>query len=308
MSCRVAAVVVAYSSNAELPRCLGSLEGRVEEAVVVDNCPGAPVPPGLRAAHPWVNWIDNPSNRGFAAGVNQGVAATSAPFVLLMNPDCELLTRLDGLLESCRPARVAGAGGLLINLDGSPQAGFMARSFPTAWTLAFEVLGVNRFWQGNPVNRRFRLRGLDPGAEIRVDQPAGAFLMLKRQALNAVGGLDEEFRPAWFEDVDLCRRLCDAGFTLLYSPAASARHVGGHAVEQLPMPSRLNAWYGGLLRYAEKHLSQRAHGHVRAAVLLGLALRRAYCVAGGGSSADARAYGSLCRLVRRGFPRRFDAP
>lgn len=308
MSCRVAAVVVAYASNAELPRCLESLEGRVEEAVVIDNCPDVPVPAGLRAAHSWVRWLDNSANRGFAAGVNQGIAATSAPFVLLLNPDCELLTGVDGLVEACRPAQVAGAGGLLVNPDGSPQAGFMARSFPTAWTLAFEVLGLNRVWQGNPVNRRFRLCGLDPAAELRVDQPAGAFLMLKRQALEAVGGLDEGFHPVWFEDVDLCRRLYDAGFTLLYTPRASARHVGAHAVEKLPMPSRLNAWYGGLLRYAEKHFSHRAHSPVRAAVLLGLALRRAYCVAGGGSSADARAYGSLFRLVRREFPRRVDAP
>ncbi len=308
MSWPVAAVVVAHSSNAELHPCLSSLRGKVEEAVVVDNCPGARAPPALRAAHPWVKWLDNPSNRGYAAGVNQGVAATSAPFVLLLNPDCELLTGLDGLVEACRPERVGGAGGLLVNPDGTPQAGFMARSFPTPWALAFEALGLNRAWPGNPVNRRFRLRRLDPAVECKVDQPAGAFLMLRRRALDAVGGLDERFRPAWFEDVDLCRRLCDAGYALRYTPLASARHVGGHSVGRLSPQVRLNAWYGGLLRYAEKHFSHRAYRRVRVAVLLGLALRRAYCVAGGGSSEDADAYGRLFRLVRCGFPRRFEAP
>lgn len=307
MKCPVAAVLVAYSSNAELPRCLASLEGKVAEAVVVDNCPAARVPPGLRAAHSWVNWIDNPCNGGFAAGVNQGVAATSSPFVLLLNPDCELLTGLGGLMDACRRDGVAGAGGMLVNPDGSPQVGFMARSFPTAWTLAFEALGLNRVWRANPVNRRFRLRRMDPATECQVDQPAGAFLLLRRRCLEAVGGLDEEFHPAWFEDMDLCRRLYDAGYTLRYTPRASARHDGGHSVKQLSLPSRLKAWYGGLLRYAQKHLSHRAFSQVRVAVLLGLALRQALCVAGGRFSSDARAYGCLFRLIRCGFPSRFNA-
>lgn len=308
MSCPVAAVVVAHASNEELPDCLAALRAKVEEAVVIDNCPSARVPPGLRQAHPWIKWLDNSANRGFAAAVNQGVAATRAPFVLLLNPDCELLTGLDGLVEACGAERVAGAGGLLVHPDGSPQTGFMARSLPTPWALAFEALGLNRIWRANPVNRRFRLRDLDPAVEREVEQPAGAFLMLRRQALEAVGGLDEGFRPAWFEDVDLCRRLYDAGYTLRYTPRASARHGGGHSVAKLSLQTRLNAWYGGLLRYADKHFSRGSCSRVRLAVLLGLALRKVYCVAGGGSVADAGAYGCLFRRVRCGFPRRFKAP
>ena len=75
-----------------------------------------------------MTWIDNQENCGFAGAVNQGVAATSAPFVLLLNPDCQLLSRVEGLVEACRPPDVAGAGGLLVNMDGSPQTGFFARS------------------------------------------------------------------------------------------------------------------------------------------------------------------------------------
>ena len=302
MSSPVAAVIVAYASNAELPRCLEALHGKVAETVVIDNCAAAPVPAALRASRPRVAWIDNSSNRGFAAAVNQGVEASTAPLVLLLNPDCELVTGLEGLVEACSIKGVAGAGGLLVDPSGFPQTGFFARSLPTPSALAFEALGMNRIWPGNPVNRRFRLRSLDPGIESEVEQPAGAFLMLRREALQAVGGLDEGFGPVWFEDVDLCRRLRNAGYALRYTPRAVARHLGGHAVGKLSLQSRLVAWYGGLLRYAKKHFSHGAYCRVRVAVLVGLALRKLYCLAGGGSSADSDTYGCVFRLARQGFP------
>ena len=302
MSSPVAAVIVAYASNAELPGCLESLRGQVAETVVIDNCAAEPIPAALRQSHPEVVWIDNPSNLGFAAGVNQGVEASSSPLVLLLNPDCELVTGLEGLVESCGSDGVAGAGGLLVDPTGLPETGFFARSLPTPSALAFEALGLNSIWPSNPVNRRYRLRSLDPGAESEIEQPAGAFLMLRREAFRAVGGMDEGFRPVWFEDVDLCRRLRDARYDLRYTPRAIARHRGGHAVRRLSLQARLIAWYGGLLRYAKKHFSLGAYRRVRVAVLVGLALRKLHCLAGGGSSADSNTYGRVFRLVYRGFP------
>ena len=304
MSCPVAAVIVAHDSNAELPACLAAVRARVAEAVVIDNCPESPVAGALKREHAWARWIDNGENRGFAAAVNQGVAATSAPYVLLLNPDCVLRTGLEGMVEACRVPEVAGAGGLLLDPAGRPQSGFASRSLPTPWTLAFEALGLNRAWPGNPVNRRYRLRSLDPGRESEVPQPAGAFLLLKRAALAAVRGMDEAYWPAWFEDVDLCRRLYDAGFSLRHTPSAVALHSGGHSVNRLPLPARLDAWYGGLLRFAAKHFSRGAYRRVRAAVLVGLLLRKLSCRLRGGSVADAAAYGSAFRRLRGGCPER----
>ncbi len=307
MTCPVAAIVVAYESIEELPACLAALEGRVSQAVVVDNAPSRSATPQLRERHSWAVWIDNAGNRGFAGAVNQGVVVTSEPYVLLLNPDCELLTGLDALVEACQRDGVAGAGGLLTHPGGTPQLGFNARSLPTPWALVFEVLGINRIWKRNPVNRRYRLLDLEPGRECEVQQPAGAFLMLRRDALQAVGGLDERFHPVWFEDVDLCRRFRDAGFALLYVPRAVARHAGGHAVGRLPVQARMKAWYGGLLRYAEKHYPRGIFRCVRFAVLVGLVLRQRYCTVRGGPSATADAYRATYRFVRIGFPRRADA-
>ena len=304
MNPEVAAIIVAYRSHAELPGCLEALRGMVGEAVVVDNGAGSSAPAGIRRAHPWVRWVDNHENRGFAAAVNQGVAATSAPLVLLLNPDCQALSGVEALVEACRPSDVAGAGGLLVNTDGSPQTGFFARSLPSAWTLAFEATGLNGVWKRNPVNLRYRLQDLDPATGRDVEQPAAAFLMLRREALEAVGGLDEAFYPAWWEDVDLCRRLRDAGYRLRFAPRAIARHIGGHSFRNLSLRERLEAWYGGMLRYAEKHYPQRTYRRVRLGVLAGLALRSIYFCSRRLSCAEAGSYRYVLRRVRSGLPSR----
>ena len=282
-----------------LPACLASLEGRVAEAVVIENFPGRPGPgPELRNRYAWVRWIDNEINRGFAGAVNQGVAATSEPYVLLLNPDCELSTGLDPLVASCGTGGAAAAGGLLLGLDGAPQIGFHVRSLPSPRALVFEALGINRTWRRNPVNRRYRRLDLNPGLAAEVEQPAGAFLLVRRDAFAAVGGMDEGFHPAWFEDVDLCRRLRDAGFALRYAPGAVARHVGGHAVASLGLQARLRAWYGGMLRYAEKHFARGDYRRVRLAVLVGLALRTFRSLARGERREAVDAYLDAIRFVR----------
>lgn len=304
MSCPVAAIVVAFESGRVLPACLAALEGKVSRAVVVDNSRTRSACPQLRERHSWVTWIDNDSNRGLAGAVNQGVAATTEPFVLLLNPDCELQTGLGPLVEACRLEGVAGASGVLEDLDGNPQIGFLARSLPTASALVFEVLGINRIWRGNPVNRHYRLLGLDPSREREVQQPAGAFLMLRRDALRAIGGMDENFHPVWFEDVDLCQRFHDARYVLRLVPAAVARHHGGHSVGNLPLQARLEAWYGGLLRYAEKHYPWNKYRWVWFSVVVGLNLRKLVSLTGGESSANASAYEAARWSIKRAFPKR----
>ena len=302
MSRHVSAIVVAYKSGPLLEPCLNALVGRVAETVVVDNCPEARSGKHLRGRFPRVMWIDNGDNRGFAAAVNQGVAATDSPFVLLLNPDCELVTGLGDLVRAVQEPGVAGAGGLLVDLDGFPQSGFFARSLPTPAALAFEALGLNRLWPSNPANRRYRMLGMDPLAARDIEQPAGAFLLLKRSCLESLGGMDEGFRPVWFEDVDLCKRLLDAGYRMRYVPAVVARHAGGHAVATLTDSRRLDAWYGGLLRYAGKHLPRSSRVWVRVAVIAGLALRAARGCYLSGAASGASAQIAMLRRVASGFP------
>ncbi len=139
--------------------------------------------------------------------------------------------------------------------------------------LVFEVLGLNRIWPGNPVNRKYRCLDLNPDEPAEVEQPAGAFLMVGRAVWEKLGGFDEAFRPVWFEDVDFLKRARDAGYRIRYVPSVVARHQGGHAVRRLAWGCRQACWYGSLLRYACKHLSRRARRGVSVAVVLGFTAR-----------------------------------
>lgn len=255
----VGIVIVTYNSQEVIGDCLDAcLRCGGVRVVVVDNNSKDDTLDQVRR-RPGVRLVANRNNRGFAGACNQGIALLDTRLVLLLNPDAVLVSGFKSLAEAVGQAGFAAAGGRLTNADGTTQAGFNVRGFPTAWTLSFEALGLNSLWPGNPVNRRYR-----PGVSdleqtdldhTDVDQPAGAFLMIRKAAWEAIGGFDEGFHPVWFEDVDFCLRLRRQGFRIAYVPSAVARHRGGHSADKLTFAARQLYWYGSLLRYAAKHFS-----------------------------------------------------
>jgi N-acetylglucosaminyl-diphospho-decaprenol L-rhamnosyltransferase len=291
---RVAIVVVTHQSAEFIGSCLDSIASLPDvEVVVIDNASTDSTCGKVSGRS--VRLIANPHNAGFAAAVNQGVRATSAPLILLLNPDARLETGLESLIAYFDNPKTGGAGGLLIGQDGSPQTGFMARSLPRPAALAFEVLGINRLWPRNPVNWHYRCLGKDPMASAFVDQPAGAFFMFRRTAWQQLGGFDERFWPIWFEDVDFCARLRSAGFAVRYEPAARAFHQGGHSFETIPTAIREKYWYGSLLKYAAKHYHPIALVGICLAVMAGAAGRAVRAFPQGGLRVFA-VYGAVIRL------------
>jgi len=292
---RTAAIVVTHNSAEVIGRCLDACRNAgAAEIVVVDNASSD----ATVAAAGGVRLIANPENRGFAAAVNQGVRATAAPFLLLLNPDAELLDPVENLERTCSQPGVAAAAGLLVGEDGKPQKGFTVRRLPTAAALVFELLGLNRLWPSNPVNRRYRCLDLDLAQEQDVEQPAGAFFMFRRDAWQELGGFDEGFYPVWFEDVDFCRRLADAGRRVRLAPSVRARHEGGHCFRGISRRDRMVWWHRSLLEYTSRHFSAGARWMVCGAVLTSAILRM---VTGmfteSGSGGTIRAYGKVFSLA-----------
>jgi GT2 family glycosyltransferase len=294
-----AIIIVTFNSAEHIAECLRSVQG-LGEVIVVDNASTDKTCEVVRRTDPAVRLIANSANHGFAAAVNEGVRATDRPFILLLNPDAMLKLGLGALVAECSRTDVGAAGGKLVDSAGRPQIGFNVRGFPTAWSLAFEVLSLNRFWSSNPVNRRYRCLDLDPERSQDVDQPAGAFLMVRREVLRKVGGLDERFHPVWFEDVDLCLRIRQAGYRIRYVPECVAEHRGAHSIPFMPVKQRYLAWYGNLLRFTHKHLSKGTYRRLYGLVSIGLFLRWVYCLVGAGSSQEREAYQSVIRLLLGG--------
>jgi len=280
----VATVIVTYLSGDHIDACVRSAPGPVW---VIDN---SPEPQTGATEH-------HPENLGFAGGVNRGFVLSKEPLVLVLNPDCILLTGVDAMVAEFADEQVGAVGGRLVDAQRRTQTGFTVRRFPTPGALACEVLGVNRLWPGNPVNRRYRCLDLDLSQGQAVDQPAGAFLMVRRAAFEAVGGLDESFYPVWFEDVDFCKRLKAAGWKVRYTPEAIAQHAGGHSVGRLDPTSKTVAWYGSLLGYSGKHFSRSGRWLVAAAVALAALPRGAIQAVQQGCVSPLRAHGRVARLA-----------
>ncbi|MBX9602509.1 MAG: glycosyltransferase family 2 protein [Bryobacteraceae bacterium] len=300
----LAVVVVTYNSEEVIGVCLDALEGL--PVLVIDNASSDRTVCAVRGravAGQRLRILENVENVGFAAAVNQGFQGTNAGAVLILNPDVKLLTPLKPLLEACQRSGIA-AGMLVGASSGEPQRGFTIRRFPTPWTLVFEVFGLNRIWPGNPVNRRYRY--LDRNCELpgMVEQPAGAFLAVRRDVWASTGGFDEGFWPAWFEDVDFLKRANDLGFPAEYCPEVRAEHIGGHSVNKLPETLRKRNWYSNLLRYATKHYREIPYRAVCGAVALASLPRMVAGMIAERSVGPFASYGAVVRLAtRRAFAR-----
>jgi GT2 family glycosyltransferase len=290
-------VIVTYNSEAEIGASLDAALGTGAEVVVVDN---ASVDGTIaEIARRGVRLIANPANRGFAAAVNQGFRVLSSPYILLLNPDAVIQAGLEDLREACDLPGAGAAGGRLMGVDGRPQTGFMVRQFPTPVTLVFEALLLNRIWPNNPPNRRYRGLDLDYSTRFPVEQPAGAFLMVRRAVWQEVGGFDEEFFPLWFEDVDFCRRLADRGYRSYYVPNAVVKHAGGHSIPRISVEMRRFYWYRSLLRYSVRHFRPWSFRAVCLAVVTGSILRMIVELAFERSLQPMAAYGKVVRLASR---------
>ncbi len=242
-----------------------------------------------------VTLIANSENLGFAAAVNQGVRASGADFLLLLNPDATLLTAVDKLIAASE--KYGLAAGKLVDSNGVPQAGFTLRRFPTPAALCFELFGLNRLWRSNPVNRKYRYLSRNLEQAGLVEQPAGAFLAFRRDVWEKLGGFDESFRPVWFEDVDFCRRAIDSGYQIQYIPDVVARHRGGHSIAKVPAGCRAVYWCASLIRYASKHFRGPGYRAVCAAVALSSFPRMVAGMILARSLAPIRFYGRIVRFA-----------
>ena len=204
-------------------------------------------------------------NLGFGGGANLGVKQASGELVLILNPDVVLTEgALGSLLEGFR--RHPEAGGLIPRLrgpGGEPQHRWQLRRLPSPGTLVAQALGLPA--GGGAAG--------EPASGSPVEQPAAAALALRRDVFEAMGGFDEDFYPAWFEDVDLARRLADRGQRLVYWPEAQASHELGASVPALGYGRFLWAYHRNLLRYLGKHHGGAWGALARMSLLAGLILR-----------------------------------
>jgi len=269
---RVLAVLVSWNSAAHLGDAIRSLPPGLP-AVVVDNASTDGSAEVARGAGARV--IRAERNLGFGPACNLGAReGGTSEAVLFLNPDAALLDgvrSLETLLaELDNDASVAAVAPALL---GNGQELFQLRRFPTALSLAREAFLVNRLWPENAGLLHERYLDRPREEPFDVEQPAGAALLVRRSAFEAIGGFDPAFAPAWFEDVDLCARLWKSGRRIRYVPSARATHVGGMTMNALPYRDYLPLYTRNLFRYLDRHGSPAFRAVARLTIGTGALLR-----------------------------------
>lgn len=249
-------VIVNWNSGSYLLHLLESLESLRDEVVkilVVDN--GSTDSSQFAASgDKTVELRQFQDNQGFARAANLGIGATDSQYVLLLNPDIRILPetvrRLSEEME--KSPRLGIACGALIGESGEPQESFQLRSLPTITSVLMETLFIDEvlhFFKRSGEASQLTLQR-EP---FEVEQPAAAFWLMRRDAWKEIGGFDENFFPAWFEDVDFCKRLSATSWKIVCFPQWSTIHRGGLSLQHLSYERFLEVYYSNLLKYWKKH-------------------------------------------------------
>jgi N-acetylglucosaminyl-diphospho-decaprenol L-rhamnosyltransferase len=305
----ISILIVTWNSERWIERCLRSIPaacaGLRFEVIVYDNASEDSTL--QRVPSEDIRIVRGVANDGFAAGTNRAFSGSRGKYVFLLNPDCELAPgAVTSLMEfMASHPNAAAAAPLLEGDSGDSQRNFQLRRLPTVAALAAEALLFDKIFPKNRVTSNYRYHDLDLSKPQRVEQPAAAALLVRRDVFDEVGPLDEHFSPAWFEDVDYCRRLAEAGKELYVVPAARARHYGGASLDHMPYGRFIDLWYRNMFRYAQKWFSRGQAEALRWAIIAGMMMRCCATFAGfrNGSKSRWEAFRAYKTVLKKAISR-----
>jgi len=259
----VAVVIVNYNVRHFLEQCLQSVrraaQGLAVQVFVVDNASTDDSLSTL-ARFPDVTLLANEENVGFARANNQAIRQSSAPFILLLNPDTLIPEdTLSLCLEyATQHPRVGCIGARMIDGGGEflPES---KRGFPGPWVSFTKMSGLSKLAPASAQLNGYYLGHLDEHDEHTVDVLPGAFMFLRRSALQAVGGgLDEDYFM-YGEDVDLSYCIQQAGYVNVYFPEVTILHYKGESTRKRSM-QYVRTFYGAMATFSRKHVETSANG------------------------------------------------
>ena len=245
---KLSVIIVSYNVRPYLEQCLQSvqraLEGIEGEVFVVDNYSDDDSVKTIREQYPWVRLIENQENLGFAKANNQAIRQSQADYVLLLNPDTVVAEdTIRGVLMFMDEHPKAGGAGVMMCYEDGTRAPESRRALPTPWVAALKMLGFTK---------RYYMSYLPWDQPCRIEVVSGAFCLLRHEALNAVGLLDEDFFM-YGEDIDLSYRLLKGGWENWYLPY-SIIHYKGRSTQKSDY-RYVHVFYQAMLIFFQKHYS-----------------------------------------------------
>lgn len=281
----VSIIIVSWNTSDYLERCLAAIPraaaGLTIEIIVVDNGSTDGTQAMLAEKFPRVRVIQNPENLGFGRANNVGAWASQGRTILLLNSDCELqASALEAMVSALdRDPSLGAVFCRLLNPDGTLQPSVHS-SFLSPWSTIGDLFFLSSLRYAvyrTPVLHRWLLWGtVRAHAEAHdVAWGGGACLLIRRAVLEATGGFDERFFM-YYEDLDLCKRIRDAGYRLRYLPGPTAVHHWGVSTSQRPSVM-LQESHRSRISYFEKHFPGWGGSVARWTALRELEIRRLAC-------------------------------
>ena len=265
-------IIVNYNGGQLVRDCLDRLWPELRpgwEVFLVDNASRDRSADGLERAYPGLSVIRNADNVGFARANNQAMRLATGAYVLLLNPDVAITRGATSTalayLESHQDVSILGHKILLPDGRLDPAA---RRSFKTPETYLYKVTGLSRVFPRHRRFGRYYLSYLDEDAVTDVDSIVGAFMLIRRSVIDAIGMLDERFFM-YCEDEDWCWRAKQAGGRVVYHPGLVVHHRKGSSTRTVPIRMAYH-WHRSLFLYHRKNIAPRHSTLANAGVYAGI--------------------------------------
>ncbi|HPI45939.1 MAG TPA: glycosyltransferase, partial [Tenuifilaceae bacterium] len=249
-------IIVNYNVKHFLEQCLMSVHSALKdidaEVFVVDNASSDDSCSMVKQKFPTVKLIENYQNVGFSKANNQAIAQSQGKYILLLNPDTvvqeDTFTKCIAFMNSH-----SDAGAITVKMiDGKgnylPES---KRGFPSPWVSFFKIFGLTSLFPKSKIFARYYLGHLDKNATNQIDVLPGAFMFIKKEALNKSGLLDEQFFM-YGEDIDLSYRITQAGYKNYYYPECQIIHYKGESTKKGSLNYVL-IFYKAMIIFAKKH-------------------------------------------------------
>lgn len=254
----LSAVIVTWNSEKEIEKCLESVAAASKEIkseiIVIDNNSEdrtQEVVMDMIKSNSGIKFIQNNDNKGYTKACNQGLEIAAGENILLLNPDTILNSScIELLIKKLNSDSKTGAvAPQLLNPDSTIQ--FSCRTFPEYRDLFFEMTLISSLFSKSRFFSRWKMNYFSHNIESPVDQPMAAALMIKRDVLLTAGNFDERYNM-FFNDVDLCKKIHDKGYKIIFYPEAKIIHEKGISIYK-DRERMIKVWSEDCLKYFRKY-------------------------------------------------------
>ncbi|MDX5429056.1 MAG: glycosyltransferase [Bacteroidota bacterium] len=275
---KLSVIIVNFNVREFLAQCLHSVQkamvGIDGEVWVVDNASSDGSVETLKPIFPDVNWIESSDNLGFSKGNNLAIHRAKGEFILLLNPDTVVgENSFHRSIEFLERDPQRGALGIRMIDGGGHYLPESKRGLPTPMVAFYKIFGLTRLFPRSKTFARYYMGHLDPDHNHEVDVMAGAYMIIRKEALDKVGLLDETFFM-YGEDIDLSYRIQKGGYTVHYLAESTILHYKGESTKRGSL-NYVWVFYRAMVLFAKKHFTRRYSALYSTVIYLAIYFRMA---------------------------------